>query len=238
MRKLLKNKAIYLLLAALLLVQLAACGGKIPAGAIETAVAGTLSVAPALEGEVVPQQVEVTRLVEITRVVKVEITSTLKPETKASATPTPTITPSGALTTTLETATSTPEASPTGVTQSGGRLGLSLNQFINKYNGMTDLQKQDYIPGLPGKTVSWTAQVYNVTTEGLVILENPNSVGTITLKGVPHEIAIKLDRTMLVDFTGTIESFDGTALIQIILVDVKVIRYYVPPTSTPTNDRF
>jgi len=227
-----------LLFAALCAVALAACGGQPSASSLQTAVAETVAAMPA-PAEAQPQEVEVTRLAEVTRIVEVKITNTPQPTSKATATPT--ATPTSEATATLEpsatvegimlaTATSTPEIT----VEPSGPLNMTLNQMVNKFVLMTDLQKQDFIATAPGKSVIWSAQVYNITTEGVIILDNPNSVGTVYLKDVPYETAIKISRTMLVDFTGVIESISEIASLEVVLVNVKISRYYLPPSATPT----
>ena len=115
-----------------------------------------------------------------------------------------------------------------------GEINLTLNQFLNQYRSLTDLQKEEYIKSLPGKLVSWTAEVDNVTTDGLVHLSNLYSSDSVVLVGVPAEEAIALDRKMLVDFTGMIQSISGNFSPDIIVVDAVISRAYSLPTLTPT----
>ncbi len=214
-------------------LSISACSTQPSASKIQTAVAGTLANAPARPAEST-QVVEVTQVMEVTKIVEVIITSTPRPAEKATATTTlqPTVTTE--VTPTVSTKAVTETARPI---EASGPLGLSFNQLMQKYAGMTDLQKQDFAATLPGKTVVWTAQVYNITTEGIIILDNPYGSGRVTLKGIPIEIAIKIDKGMLVDFSGMIESFEGSFLNEIVVVDAKVIRYYEPPTATPKGNR-
>ncbi len=237
---LLKTAAI-ILVTVLSLVALSACSGQFSAAALQTAVAGTLAAAPANPVDVT-KVVEVTRVVDVTRIVEVKITST--PQPTGTPTPTPTLeaslsvtdtavlTGTAAVTETLTTALE-PTLTPT-FAETGKALGFTLNQLINKFLVMTDLQRENYVASLAGQTVIWSAQLYNITTDGLVQLDNPNSIGTVTLKGVPQDVALKMDKGMLVDFYGVIEKFEGAASPHIVLTDVKIYRYYLPPSATPT----
>jgi hypothetical protein len=85
--------------------------------------------------------------------------------------------------------------------------------------------------------VSWAAVVYNITTDGVLILDNPYAAGRVTLKGIPIENSLKINKGMLVDFTGTIESFDGSFLNEFVIIDGKILRAYEPPTATPGSRR-
>jgi hypothetical protein len=102
---------------------------------------------------------------------------------------------------------------------------------------MTDLQRQDFLSTLPGKTVAWSGLVSNISTDGTISLDNPIGSGRVTLKGIPRETAIKIDLGMQVDFTGMIESIQGTYFTDIVITDGKIVRYFASPTATPTPRR-
>jgi hypothetical protein len=214
---------------------ISACRAQPSVSQIQTAVAGTLEAAPFQPGDN-QQVVEVTQVREVTKIVEIQVTSAVKATevNKATATPQPKIT--GSATLTSETVEETPQA-PTGTAvpvQASGPLGLTLTGLVRRYDGMTDLQKQDFVASLPGKTVKWTAQVSNINQDGTINLYNPYYSGKVTMKGVPFETAIYINKGMLVEFSGTIESFGGTLVPDVTVVDVKIIRYYEPPTPTPT----
>jgi hypothetical protein len=221
-----------------LVLTVPACSPQPSASQVQTAVAGTLAnagVQPAETGAVV----EVTRVIEVTKILEVRVTSALQPTQKTTATATRQpeevveATPTGAAG-----AASTKESTATAAPiVASGPLGLSLNLFMNNYAELTDLQKQDYRGTLPGKTVSWTAQVSNITPAGTLILDNPYGSGRVFLEGVPLETAIEIDAGMLVDFTGMIKNIRGTYFIEIYVVEAKVIRFYPPPTGTLTSHR-
>jgi hypothetical protein len=223
-------RTLSILLGLIVLAQLAACGGQPAAGAIETAVAGTIAAMPAGDAT---QIIEVTKVKEVTRISVIQLTATPRP----TATPTqpPTATPPATATLTATPRPSLPGEPTAIVTVSpSGDLNLTLNQLLSQYKAMTDLQKQDYITTLPGKLVSWTAEVDNVTTDGLVELKNLFSGGSVILIGVPAETALELDRKMLVDFKGMIQGMSGKISPEIIVVDVTILRAYNLPTATPT----
>jgi hypothetical protein len=228
-----KSLSITALVCSLLALSLAACGGQPSDVQLQTALAETLAAMPTQPIDEV-QAVEVTQVKEVTKIVVVGVTSTPAP---ATATPTITGTPEAsptaeAITGARPAATSTP--SP--VTPSGS-LTLGLNQLIRRYTDMTDLQKQEFVKTLPGKTIFWMAEVYNVATDGTLILDNPYGGGRVTLKGVPVETAILIDRGMYVEFRGMIESFGGSFGREIVVTNADIVRFYYPPTPTPTSTR-
>jgi hypothetical protein len=215
-----------------------ACNASPSDSLVETAVAETLAAAPEQpSGEVL--EVEVTRVMEVTKVVQVPVTTTPEPTKDVTETATP---ESTATTTVTPTATSIfaageTEAEPTAPIEPSGPLGLGLNQLINRYTGMTDLQKKEFAAALPGKTVYWTGQVYNIMTDGTIILDNPYGAGRVTLLGIAPEDAIDIDKDMLVDFRGMIVSFGGTFGRDIVITNAELVRYYFEPTATPTPGR-
>ena len=212
---------------------ISACSAQPPDSVVQTAIAETMVAAPTLPAEPL-SEVEVTRVVEVTKIVQLEITSTPKPTQEVTETPEPTATSTVTPTVEKTSAFSSIEAEPTVPIEPTGPLGLSLNQLINRYSAMTDLQKQDYATTIPGKTVYWQAKVYNITTDGNIIMDNPYGSGRIILNGVPNETAILIDKDMLVDFRGMIESFGGTFGREIVVTNAEVVRYFLEPTATPT----
>lgn len=229
-----KQSQIFFLLGSLILaLSLAACGGQAPADQVQTAVAETVAALPTQPQEAT-QVLQVTQIVEVTKIVIVGVTATPAPPTPtARATDTPAVSPTPAE---FIPAQPTATATPTPIVESGP-LGLTLNQLIRRYTDMTDLQKQEFVKTLPGKTVYWIGEVYNVATDGTIILDNPYGGGRVTLKGVPIETAIQIDKGMLVEFRGMIESFGGTFGREIVVANGEVVRYYFPPTPTPTSSR-
>ena len=223
---------ICLLLAGLFTAVIAACSASASPAAIQTAIAGTQAAAP-------PQVTVVTQVVDITNVVVIQLSATPRPTSAASNTPSATTALSKTATLAF-TVTATPygakgSATTAATIQPGKPLGLTLTYFFNTLAAMTDLQKKEYILTLPGKMVSWTGSVDNVTSDGLVMVKLPPPfMGSITLKGVPKDVALNIDRDNLVDFTGMIESINEDYNLQLVVTDVKVIRAYPPPTLTPT----
>ena len=223
------------LLAVILAGQLAACSAKPPIAAIQTAIAGTQAAAPA-QVIAVTQVVQVSRVIEVTSIIPSKTTDRLA---LPVATPTPSQTPTLTVTPTLSSDQTTPTPASAVITiQPGQPLGLSLSFFLSWYTGMTDIQKQEYVPTLPGKTVYWTAVVDNVTTDGRVILKlSEPLLGAITLMDVPHDLAVKISRGYWLDFTGTIAELTDELNLQIVIVNVKVRAFYPAPTLTPTQGR-
>lgn len=219
-----------LVLALIVLAQLVACGGQSSASSVETAVAATVAAMPAGDNTNV---IQVTQVKEVTRISVIQYSPTPRPTNP----PTPTLAPTETLTP-APTGTPRPPApgDPTAAItiEPSGEINLTLNQFLTRYKSMTDLQKQEYVVTLPGKTVKWMGEVENVTVDGTVELRNLYSGGSVILIGIPTETAVKIDRNMVVDFTGMIQSFSGNISPEITIVDVKILRAYHPPTATPT----
>jgi hypothetical protein len=224
------------LICTLLFSLVAACRSTPSPEELQSAVEETMAAMPTQPQEEL-QVIEVTQVLEVTKFAVIEITTTPAPTKENTATPTPTDT--------LE-ASPTPEPvlesmiliteTPTPVTESGP-LNLGFNQLIRRYTNMTDLQKQEFVKTLPGKTIYWNAEVYNITTDGTLVLDNPYGVGRVTLKGTPIETALEIDRGMLVDFRGMIQSFGGSFGREIVIINADIVRYYYPPTPTPTSTR-
>jgi hypothetical protein len=213
------------LLAALLTIQLAACTAKISISAVQTSVAETVAAVPAQ-----PEQ-EVTKLVEVTRVVAVSAPAPTKAE--ATRTPTATASPSPTQEQTQPTALQATDT-PTAGIQPGTPLYWSLQYFVQRYSYMTNLQRKEFAASLPGKTVSWYAILENTTYEGLIIMRYPFGMeGFIILQDVASETAVLINRGYQVEFSGMIESFNIETN-YLTLKNVKIIAFYVEPTATIT----
>jgi hypothetical protein len=220
--------ALAFILVALLAIPLAACAAKPSSANIQTAVAATLSAAPTQPGQQVTQLVEVTRVVE----------ATAAPQDTTAASDTPTDTPEVTDTPTAAeagTETVTPTETPTQGVQAGAPLYWSLQYFVSRYSFMTDMQKQQFVATLPGRTVSWYAIMDNVTTDGLVMMRFPFGMyGSIVLDGVPADVSAQINRGYQVEFSGMIQSFDSQSSNQLVLSNVKIIAFYPEPTATIT----
>jgi hypothetical protein len=225
---------LFTLIAVVMSVQAASCTAPPSTSVIQTAIAGTQAAAPV-------QIVQVTQVVQVTRLVSVRISETPTKPGEATATreatPLPSITPSQTETPlSSPQSTLTPTPVQTATIKPGTPLGLSLSYFIHSYMAMTDLQKKEYLPTLPGRTVSWTGSVSNVTADGLVLLKFPEPlVGTITLLDVPKATALKVNRNYLVDFTGVIQEFREDLNLRLVISNTKISAIYLPPTLTPTE---
>ncbi len=214
---------------------LAACSTAPSPSTIQTAIAGTLAAAPV-------QVIQVTQIVQLTHLVEIPITDTPAAMVDETATPTLEATPTPTDTATLANTplpglagTPTPTVTQTANLTPGAPLGLTLPYFINSYVAMTDLQKSEYLPTVQRRTVFWSAQVSNVTADGLVLLKFPEPlVGTITLVGIPKKTALTIPKEYWIDFTGTIQEFTEDLNLRLVITDVKIKAIYIPPTPTPT----
>lgn len=133
-------------------------------------------------------------------------------ETRTPAVATPTVGPSPSP---VDTATPAPTIDRA--------LGLSLSEFAFHYDHLTDLQREQFLADLPGKTVDWTGTVYDVDERGIHI-DMPGSVwnGFATLRDVPPEVAITINKNSRIHFTATVDDTVQFVFFYIYLVDVEV----------------
>jgi hypothetical protein len=157
---------------------------------------------------------------QATQTASVSITQTFRAIPTNTQPPTNTLRPSDTPIP-AATNTSTPIPPPTKDT----RLGMTLAELIAHYNGLTDLQKADYIVTLPGRTVEWSGMVYEVHSDGEIVVEMPGMfIGMIYLKGVPLDIAKTINKDAYIKFTGTIsQANEIIGILYIYLSDVKII---------------
>lgn len=144
----------------------------------------------------------------------------------ATPLPSPSETPLPPTGTTVPTPTNTAGPSPTPIeTSTPQALGLSLSEFVVRYESLTDLQREGFIAELPGKTVDWTGKVYDVDDRGIFI-DMPGSIwnGYTVLTDVPEDIALTINRDSRIRFTATIDHTANFIFFYIYLVDVEVIQ--------------
>lgn len=134
-------------------------------------------------------------------------TATSTPTKRPTAGPSPTASPS---------ATVAPTVDPD--------LGLSITEFVKKYEGLTDLQRPIFLDSLPGKTIDWTGKVYDVDERGIFI-DMPGSIwtGMTLLTDVPEGIALTVEKDRRLHFTGTIEKTVDFVFFYVYIVNVKII---------------
>lgn len=151
------------------------------------------------------------------------VTPTLRPET-ATAAAQQSATAASQTPTGTATSTDTPQPTPT-ATEVSRALGLSLTEFVVKYEGLTDLQRDDFIAALPGKTVDWTGKVYDVDKRGIFI-DMPGSIwnGMTVLTDVPPDIAITINKGSRIRFKGTIDHTVNFIFFYIYISEVEVIQ--------------
>lgn len=118
------------------------------------------------------------------------------------------------------------ESTPIITTPQDMRLELSLLELYNYYNGMTHLQRSEYLKTLDGKTVEWTGLVHDVDNKGLITISAPIGNCSVSLSGVPIEEAKNLNKGTQIRFTGTILEPRGPDSIGlcILLMDVQIIK--------------
>lgn len=150
-----------------------------------------------------------------TSVALLALTPSRTPKPVATSTPTkrPTAGPSP---TTASMATSAPTVDRS--------LGLSLTEFVNRYEGLTELQREVFIEELPGKTVDWTGKVYDVDERG-VFIEMPGSIwnGMTLLRDLEPEIALTITKGARIHFTGTIDETINFVFFYVYITDVEIL---------------
>lgn len=103
---------------------------------------------------------------------------------------------------------------PTPTTQTGAAIvlqpteatGLTYRQIEDKFNALTDLQRESYLPTLVGQGVHWRGKVTNVESDGSLDL-NVGQRGlfyNVAMTDVPKDIAVKLNREDAIEFQGVI----------------------------------
>lgn len=119
----------------------------------------------------------------------------------------------------------TPTATRTPLPTIDMALGLSLTEFASRYDRLTDLQREEFLAGLPGKTVDWSGIVYDVDDSGILI-DMPGSVwnGFATLRDVEPGIALTINKNSRIRFTATIEKTIQFIFFYIYLVDVEIVE--------------
>jgi len=104
-------------------------------------------------------------------------------------------------------------------------LHLSLAEFLQKYNSLSDLQKKEFVPSLPGKKVQWTGVVLEVYDDGQILISIPGTLASsVSLKGVPIEVSKTVNKKSSISFTATIQSVVDFLGLHIYLVDGKIIK--------------
>lgn len=103
-------------------------------------------------------------------------------------------------------------------------LGMSLTEFVNHYEDLTELQREPFIESLPGKTIDWTGKVYDVDEDGIHI-DMPGSIwnGFTVLSDVPPEIALTVEKDSRIHFIGTIDKTVEFVFFYVYIVDVEII---------------
>ncbi|MHA1216429.1 MAG: hypothetical protein ACTSPX_03795 [Candidatus Thorarchaeota archaeon] len=100
---------------------------------------------------------------------------------------------------------------------------MSLQEFVSQHKRLTDLQKEDWLANLPGKTVDWAGTVLEVKTDGTVIVDIPGTLASsVALEGLPIETAKTIDKNRYIRFTGTIDDIIDFLGLHIYLVDVHI----------------
>jgi hypothetical protein len=124
----------------------------------------------------------------------------------------------------------TPESTkipqPTPAPTQDMRLGLSLPELYNYYTSLTHLQRSDLMTNLDGKTVDWTGVVYDVGSDGIIVIAPPTGNCAVTLSGIPLEVVKTINKGTSIRFTGAIleprgDDYPGLC---ILLVNVQIIK--------------
>lgn len=162
----------------------------------------------------------------------VEVTATPVPVlVPATAKPIPTVQPTAQkipTATALPTATAT--AQPTAISAPKATAlppidPITYKQIEDKYNALTGIQRNSYLPTLVGKHIRWKGQVGEVQDNGDISL-NVNQQGltnTVTMNEVPKDIAVSLTRNQSIQFDAIITGADDFMGMQITLKFVSLV---------------
>lgn len=133
-----------------------------------------------------------------------EVADTRTPARSQTPAPVNTVKPAQPLATNTKGPSPTPTKSQTPTPTDDASLGMSLNEFVDHYESLTELQRDDFIESLPGKTIDWTGNVVDVT-EDAIYISMPGSIwnGQTVLQDVPPDIALTVTKDSRIHFTGT-----------------------------------
>jgi hypothetical protein len=119
------------------------------------------------------------------------------------------------------------DLSPTGTPRP--ELGMDLSQFVDKYDGMTDAQKKDFISQSTGLWVSWSGEISDVKSDGTILVNIPGTLTSfVQLEGIPPEDALKRAKGETIRFTGQINNILDTVGLHIYLKDVQQFGQEAP----------
>jgi hypothetical protein len=90
-------------------------------------------------------------------------------------------------------------------TETPPALAMSMTQFVDKYDSLTDIQKKGFIEQSTGKFVNWSGQIIDVHSDGTISIDIPGTLASsVTVKGISQEEAIKLTKGSTIHYTGRI----------------------------------
>ncbi len=140
----------------------------------------------------------------------------------ATASPTPQFTPTETIPPTITpTTTITAMPSPT----EDRALRMSLTEFVAKYDNLTDLQKEDFVASVPGKTVDWTGRVLEVNDDGEIIIDIPNTIfSSVSVTGLSMEDAKIIQKDSSIRFKGVIVDMIDLLGLHIYIIDAQLVK--------------
>jgi len=109
------------------------------------------------------------------------------------------------------------------------RLQFSGGEFVNYYASLTEIQRQEFIARVLGKTVDWSCGVFDVEADGTIILDCMDMVMPMIfltyLEQVPLEISKFLNKDDSIRFTGSIESVQEiNGILAANIIDVQIVK--------------
>ena len=120
------------------------------------------------------------------------------------------------------TATATSTTAPTLTPRP--QLGMDVSQFVAKYDGLTDIQKKDFVSQNNGKWVSWSVEVRDVQTNGTIMADIPGTLlSQISLKGVSTDTAKGLSKGQKINVTGRLTNMIDFIGLIIYIEDVEIV---------------
>ena len=110
-------------------------------------------------------------------------------------------------------------------------IPLDLSQFMDAYNSLTDMQKEDFKKQYTGQWVSWSGKVFDVKSDSTIDVNIPNTlVSLVILGGVSHADAIQVSKNSTISFIGHIKDINDLLGMHIYLDHVQLIK-----DGSPTN---
>jgi hypothetical protein len=104
------------------------------------------------------------------------------------------------------------------------KLVMSMTELFAYVEGLTQLQRPDFLKSIDGKIVDWKGLVNDVQSDGSILIEPPSGRCFVNLSKVSMEEAKTVKKGTNIGFTGTIlePTYDDYIGLCILLQNVKI----------------